>query len=296
MHGAADKRPAHSGDIQPAHLGNSVKHILFTGLMQPKRISNHALLMGEGLIRQSPAPAAHLPHGSPGQYGQHGGTGGGVTDAHFTDAHDVHALCVGSFHRLHPGGHGIHSLLPGHGRLTGNIPGAPPHLAVYHPLRRRGVNAHVRHHHAVAEVVGHGGHTGFMPGHIDALLHRHALRRRADPLGHHAVVGGKHQHPAFFRPWRHRALNPRQGHGVVLQPPQAPRGLGQLRLPPPCPVHGVPVNGVGCGDALHQFLFRHIIRPLMRESNKSHNIPSYRPGREKYSPPSRYAGQTAGPG
>ena len=80
-------------------------------------------------------------------------------------------------------------------------------------------------------------------------------------LRHHAVVRRQHRHPAppDLRPGRPQ--DPRQPDGHILQRPQTARGLGQLRLPPPGGVHGLPVCRENGLHICCQFLPCHVFAP-----------------------------------
>ena len=260
--GAAQKQPRHGGQVQAAYRRQNGHRIARVRMMQGQGLPQHPLFRLEAPVRQAAAPAGHLLHGGPGQGRQHRGGGGGVADAHFPHAHGVYALGLGLPGQVQPHGQGVQGLLLRHGGLHGDIAGGKPDFPVQHlGAGHRRPDAHVHHLHIVAEIRRQCGHPGFVPGHVHRLLHRHGLGGTGYALRHHAVVRRQHRHPAppDLRPGRPQ--DPRQPDGHILQRPQTARGLGQLRLPPPGGVHGVPVCRENGLYICCQFLPCHVFAP-----------------------------------
>ena len=260
--GAAQKQPRHGGQVQAAYRRQNGHRVAGVRMMQGQGLPQHPLFRGEVPIRQAAAPARYVLHGGPGQGRQHGGGGGGVADAHFPHAHGVYALLLGHVGQVKAHGQGPEGLLLRHGGLCGNVAGGEADLPVQHlGAGHRHADAHVHHLDLVAEVRRQGGHAGFVPGHVHRLLHRHRLGGAGYALRHHAVVRRQHRYPAPVDPGPGRSPDAGQPDGHVLQGPQAARGLGQLRLPPPGGVHGLPVCRENGLYICCQFLPCHVFAP-----------------------------------
>ena len=155
-------------------------------------------------------------------------------------------------------------LLPGHGGLSGNVAGRAAHLPVQHAgdgaIR---IDAHVRYHHLVAEVVGQRRHPRLVAGHVDDLRKSHGGGGGGDALRRDAVIRRQHQHPALLDMGAHLSGDARQPDGVVLQLAQTAGGLGQLRLTAAGGVHDLPIRDGDGLAVLLQFLICH--RSLLTE-------------------------------
>ena len=256
--GAAQKGPRHGGQIQPAHGGQYPHRVGGVGAMQGQRPVDDLFFLFKGRIRQPAAPAGDGLRRGVGQGCQHRRRGGGVADAHFPDAQRLYAVRRGLCRQLHAGFQRLKSLLPGHGGFSGDVAGGAAHLPVQHAgdgaIR---VDAHVRHHHLVAEVVGQRRHPRLVAGHVDDLRKSHGGGGGGDALRRDAIIRRQHQHPALLDMGAHLSGDARQPDGVVLQFAQTAGGLGQLRLTAAGGVHDLPIRDGDGLAVLLQFLICH---------------------------------------
>ena len=128
--GASQKRAGHGGDVQPAYRRQHVQHVPAVNRPPGHGLTQHRLLPGEALVRQSAAPARHRVDVRPGEHRQHGGGGGGVADAHLADAQGRHAVPFGPRGLLYARRQRVQHLPAGHGVLTGDVAGGAADVPV----------------------------------------------------------------------------------------------------------------------------------------------------------------------
>ena len=191
LFGTTQECTAHGGNVKAAHLGQHIDHIGFVGLVDGDGIFDDLLLSQKALVRDAAAPARHRLHIRLQKNRQDSRRGGGVADAHFTNADDIRIRILG---QLKAGPDGLDALLAGHGGSVKDIPSAEGDFPVQHlRLFDLSIDAHIADGDAAAEMLAQCRGTCLVPGQIDGLHQCHRLGCRRYTFLHHTVVRGKHQ-------------------------------------------------------------------------------------------------------
>ena len=234
--GTAQESAAHGGNIKAAYLGQYINHIQFIRLVAVDGVLDHLFLFQKTLIRNSAAPAGNGFHIRIQQYGKHSGRGGGIADAHFTDADDI---CLGVCSQFNAGKDRLDGLRSGHGGAFDDVSGTVGNFSVQHlPVFDDGVDTHITHGDLTAKVSAKGGSTGFVPGQVDGLHQCNRLGGGRNTFFHHAVVCGEHQKMLLLYRIMHLARDTGQLNGQFLQTTERAGRLGELGLPLPGFCHG----------------------------------------------------------
>ena len=156
--------------------------------------------------------------------------GGGVGDAHLTDADDVAALVVAVVHQLCARLDGLFHLLLAHGRLVEEVLRAPRNLAVDDAFHAAEVVVYADIHDAQLEAMLTAEHvdTAAAAREVDHLLPGDVAGTDAHALTFDAVVAAQQQVAGMAQLGTERLLHQTYLHGQFLQPAQRAFGLVQV--------------------------------------------------------------------
>ena len=252
-----DKSAAHGSQIEASHLGQHVDRISGIRSVTGDRPVDHFYFSGEGGVGQSAAAAGNGCGGRPCEDGQHRGGSGCVSDAHFPDSQNIHAVGLRLFRGLDTDQDRPHSLLPGHRRLQIQIgrascdapidDGIAPVWQLY---------AYVPHLKIHPEVFAERSASGEALGQIDRLRHRHRLGSGGNAFIPYAVVCGKNKYAPAVHPVVNASRDACDLYGNILQLSQTAGRLGKFRLTFFRPGHGFPVSRTDSGEHIIQAGFR----------------------------------------
>ena len=207
------RRAQDGGELTAAHCGGDLQRIAEDRAMTRQSSINRGALAGESLIVDAGAAARPARPAAAEQRSRDGRRRRGVADAHLAETDEV--------------GIGRHGVVSGrdrgekralvHGRGLGEV-------------RRRPVevernDAQLRPGHT-GELVD-GGAAG---GEIRHHLHRHGGRKRRNPLRHHAMIAGEHQHLDAIELRRMPRLPAREPGDELLEAAEAGGRLGELGI------------------------------------------------------------------
>ena len=264
VHSAAQKSAAQAGQVKAAHLGQHVHAVGGIGLVPGYGSFNGPDLPGKALVGQAGAAAGHFGGGTVQKDRQHGSGGGGVADAHFTGGNEAYPPFLQVPDGLHTHENGPLRLLPGHGRLLDEIPGAAADVFLHqawmiHKIGHADVHrADFRPGHP-----GHFAHAGLPFGHIGSHDGSDLLAGLGDALGHDAVVAAENRHSLVLNGKIRGAENAGHPYHHLFQQAQGTQGLahgvpfflGQG--------HGLPVGGGDAGENLLQNHLCHSFESLV---------------------------------
>ena len=175
-HRAASRRTAnecsaHGSNIKTAHLSQYIDHIILVRIIDGNSILDDLLLFQEALIRNTAPATGHRLHIRLQKNRQDSRGGGGVADAHFTNADDIRLGILRQF-KAHI--NGLFALFPAHGRAKDNVLRAVGDLFVQH-LRFPDIciDAHIADGNFTTKVLTEGRCTSLMPGQVDGLHQCH---------------------------------------------------------------------------------------------------------------------------
>ena len=198
----AQEAPYHGADVKSSDVCQFVDGVHI--LAAPACLANDADFGLQSLIVQAAAPAHQVCGVHPRQRPQKAGAGGGVSDAHLSDAAKVHSRRLHGVGCFESGEQALHGLFPRHGRLLGQVLRSPAQPAVYdlhrdlsfpgeHLIRIQSLgnvhrHSHIHYQKVQVEIPHLRADARDPAGEVDGLRHGDLLGCGGDAFHHHAVV------------------------------------------------------------------------------------------------------------